>query len=56
MHAWGAAIDLNTKFADYWLWSPKATYRNRFPVEIGNPPKMQYQKMKSSPLTGLSHI
>jgi hypothetical protein len=34
MHAWGAAIDLNTKFADYWLWSPKATYRNRIPVEI----------------------
>jgi D-alanyl-D-alanine carboxypeptidase len=34
MHAWGAAIDLNTKFSDYWLWSPKATYRNRIPVEI----------------------
>jgi hypothetical protein len=34
MHAWGAAIDLNTKFADYWLWSPKAAYRNRMPFEI----------------------
>jgi hypothetical protein len=34
MHAWGAAIDLNTRFSDYWLWSPKATYRNRIPVEI----------------------
>jgi hypothetical protein len=35
MHAWGAAIDLNTKFADYWLWKPKgAPYRNRIPVEI----------------------
>jgi len=34
MHAWGAAIDLNTKFADYWLWNPKVTYRNRIPVEI----------------------
>jgi D-alanyl-D-alanine carboxypeptidase-like protein len=34
MHAWGAAIDLNTKFADYWLWSPKGGYRNRIPVEI----------------------
>lgn len=33
MHAYGAAIDLNTKFADYWLWS-KAGYRNRFPFEI----------------------
>jgi len=33
MHAYGAAIDLNTKFADYWLWS-KAGYRNRFPFEL----------------------
>ncbi len=33
MHAYGAAIDLNTKFADYWLWS-KAGYRNRIPFEI----------------------
>lgn len=34
MHAWGAAIDLNTRFADYWLWQPKgAGYRNRIPVE-----------------------
>jgi hypothetical protein len=33
MHAWGAAIDLNTKFADYWLWQPKGTrYRNRIPT------------------------
>jgi D-alanyl-D-alanine carboxypeptidase-like protein len=35
MHAGGAAIDLNTKFADYWLWTtPKATYRNSVPFEI----------------------
>lgn len=34
MHAWGAAIDLNIKFADYWLWSPKSPYRNRIPSEI----------------------
>jgi D-alanyl-D-alanine carboxypeptidase len=35
MHAWGAAIDVNTKFADYWLWNPKGSgYRNRLPVEI----------------------
>lgn len=38
-HSFGAAIDLNTKFADYWLWSGgKAgnvpTYRNKFPKEI----------------------
>lgn len=34
MHAWGAAIDLNTKFADYWLWNPKVAYRNRIPFSI----------------------
>ena len=34
MHGWGVAIDLNTKFADYWLWSPKGAYRNRIPIEI----------------------
>ena len=34
MHAWGAAIDLNTKFADYWLWSSKSLYSNRIPPEI----------------------
>jgi D-alanyl-D-alanine carboxypeptidase len=33
MHAYGAAIDVNTKFADYWLWS-KAGYRNRVPFKI----------------------
>lgn len=33
MHAYGAAIDLNSKFADYWLWS-KSGYRNRVPYEI----------------------
>lgn len=34
MHAWGAAIDINTTFSDYWLWSPKGAYRNRIPIEI----------------------
>jgi hypothetical protein len=35
MHAWGAAIDLNAKFADYWLWEPKGgRYRDRIPGEI----------------------
>jgi D-alanyl-D-alanine carboxypeptidase len=33
MHAWGAAIDINVKFADYWLWS-KSGYRNRVPMQI----------------------
>jgi hypothetical protein len=33
MHAWGAAIDLNTKYSDYWMWS-KGGYRNRMPAKI----------------------
>jgi len=33
MHAWGAAIDLNTKYSDYWMWS-RGGYRNRIPAEI----------------------
>ena len=34
-HAWGAAIDINTKFSDYWLWAgKKGGYRNRIPFEI----------------------
>jgi D-alanyl-D-alanine carboxypeptidase len=33
MHAYGAAIDLNSRVADYWLWS-KSGYRNRLPYEI----------------------
>lgn len=39
VHSFGAAIDLNTKFTDYWRWSggkpgkvPK--YRNRIPENI----------------------
>lgn len=34
MHAWGAAIDINTRFSDYWLWSPNSVYHNRVPIEI----------------------
>lgn len=36
MHAYGAAIDLNLKFSNYWLWEKKgaATYVNRMPREI----------------------
>ena len=33
MHAYGAAIDINTAFSDYWLWR-KGGYRNRIPYEI----------------------
>ena len=37
MHAYGAAIDLNLKVSDYWLWQRKTDpipYRNRMPQEI----------------------
>lgn len=39
VHSFGEAVDLNTKFADYWIWSggkpgkvPK--YANKYPLEI----------------------
>jgi hypothetical protein len=39
MHSWGAAIDINTGFSDYWLWHHHAAgyapaYINRIPQEI----------------------
>jgi hypothetical protein len=39
VHSFGAAIDLNTQFADYWLWSGGKpgnvpVYKNKFPMEI----------------------
>jgi D-alanyl-D-alanine carboxypeptidase len=38
MHAYGAAIDINTKFTDYWLWASSSSgtvpYNNRIPFEI----------------------
>lgn len=38
MHAWGAAIDINPAFSDYWLWHHAGgsipTYVNRIPLEI----------------------
>jgi hypothetical protein len=33
-HGWGAAVDVNDKLADYWLWSKQGGYRNRVPFEI----------------------
>jgi D-alanyl-D-alanine carboxypeptidase len=33
MHSWGAAIDINAAYSDYWLW-PRAASRNAFPGEI----------------------
>jgi hypothetical protein len=35
MHAWGAAIDINTRYSDYWRWhGADAAYVNRIPAEI----------------------
>jgi hypothetical protein len=38
MHGWGAAIDINPAYSDYWLWRPHPdgvpAYRNRIPPEI----------------------
>jgi len=39
VHSFGAAIDLNTKFADYWVWSggkpgKVPVYNNKFPMDI----------------------
>lgn len=39
VHSFGAAIDLNTGYADYWRWAGRAKgraapYRNRYPLEI----------------------
>lgn len=38
MHAYGAAIDINTDYTDYWLWSKPVgglyPYRNRIPFTI----------------------
>lgn len=39
VHSFGAAIDINTKYADYWRWrggkpGDVRTYRNRIPREV----------------------
>lgn len=38
MHGWGAAIDINTAYSDYWLWHHAEVdpppYVNRIPAEI----------------------
>jgi hypothetical protein len=38
MHAYGAAIDVNTKYADYWRWAPsdrnQPRWRNKIPIQI----------------------
>jgi D-alanyl-D-alanine carboxypeptidase len=37
MHPYGAAIDLNVTYADYWRWSKNTNapaWKNRIPIEI----------------------
>jgi hypothetical protein len=38
LHSYAAAIDINTRFSDYWLWTQQKTgqfvWTNRIPVEI----------------------
>jgi hypothetical protein len=34
VHAFGAAIDINARFGDYWLWAKRAAWRNQIPKEI----------------------
>jgi hypothetical protein len=38
MHSWGAAIDIDTAYSDYWRWGhgggDPTAYRNRIPAEI----------------------
>lgn len=33
-HSFGTAIDINTKYSDYWKWNKNVTYTNRIPIEI----------------------
>ena len=37
MHAYAAAIDVNTAYSDYWRWAPhpaEPAWKNRIPIEI----------------------
>ncbi len=38
MHAYGAAIDINTKYANYWRWAlgdrDRPRWRNHIPIQI----------------------
>lgn len=33
-HSFGTAIDINTKYSNYWKWSSDLSYRNQIPIEI----------------------
>jgi hypothetical protein len=34
MHSYGIAIDISTKYGDYWRWSKDKKYKNQIPKEI----------------------
>lgn len=34
VHSFGAAIDISTKYSDYWKWDNTMTYKNKIPFEI----------------------
>jgi len=34
MHSYGIAIDINTKYSDYWQWNKDLKYVNKIPFEI----------------------
>jgi len=34
VHAWGAAIDINTRYSDYWYWRRGQGYEDRIPDGI----------------------
>lgn len=34
MHSYGIAIDINTKYSDYWQWNKNMKYVNKIPMEI----------------------
>lgn len=33
-HSFGSAIDVNTKYSNYWKWQGDLSYRNQIPIEI----------------------
>jgi len=33
-HSFGSAIDINTKYSNYWKWQGDMSYRNQIPIEI----------------------
>lgn len=35
-HSFGSAIDINTKYSDYWKWNNNLEYTNRIPFEIAD--------------------